>query len=291
MTKKGTLWIAGLVLGLSAFFPSAVSFERVARMTITASPASFASVNGIEMYYRVVGKGPPILLIHGGLSDQHVWDAQLPILARNHTVILADSRGQGRSTRTNEPITYELMTDDYVALLDYLHISKVDLVGWSDGGIIGIDMAIRYPKRLKSLFAQAANVTPEGSTGYALARAEGKPIPEMRHYTSIDKEINALWANEPNYTADDLAKINVRTAIVIGDRDTAITREHTEFIAQNIPGAKLIILPDSGHGVPAENPRLYARAVMKFIQGNQADGPLTASNHHTRFGNTRSGGR
>jgi pimeloyl-ACP methyl ester carboxylesterase len=246
-------------------------------MTITATPASFASVNGIEMYYRVVGKGPPILLIHGGLSDQHVWDAQLPILARDHMVIVADSRGQGRSTRTTEPLTYELMADDYVALLDYLHVNKVDLVGWSDGGIIGIDIAIRYPERLKSLFAQAANVTPEGSTGYALARAEGKPIPELRHYSSIDKEIHALWANEPNYTAEDLSKIDVRTAIVIGDRDTAITREHTEFIADHIPGAQLVILPDSGHGVPAENPRLYAKTVLKFIAGNRLDAPLTAS--------------
>lgn len=277
MKRKRTLWIAGLVLGLSAFFPSAVSFERIARMTITASPASFASVNGIDMYYRVIGKGSPILLIHGGLSDQHVWDAQLPILARNHMVIVADSRGQGRSTRTTEPLTYALMADDYVALLDYLNIDKVDLVGWSDGGIIGIDIAMRYPERLKSLFAQAANVTPEGSTGYVLARAEGKPVPELRHYESIDKEIHALWANEPNYSAEDLSKINVRTAIVIGDRDTAITREHTEFIADQIPGSTLVILPDSGHGVPAENPRLYAHAVLKFIAGDEHTYPLTAS--------------
>lgn len=272
-----TLGFSALLFGLVTFFPSAVSLERAARMTITASPASFASVNGIEMYYRVVGKGPPILLIHGGLSDQHVWDAQLPILARDHTVIVADSRGQGRSTRTTDPLTYELMADDYVALLDYLNIGKVDLVGWSDGGIIGIDIAMRYPERLKSLFAQAANVTPEGSTGYALARAEGKPLPELRHYESIDKEIHALWANEPNYTAEDLSKITVRTAIVIGDRDTAITREHTEFIADHIPDARLVILPDSGHGVPAENPRLYARAVLKFIAGDNPDSSVTAS--------------
>ena len=272
-----TLGISALLFGFVVFFPSAVSLERAARMTITASPASFASINGIEMYYRVVGKGPPILLIHGGLSDQHVWDAQLPILARDHMVIVADSRGQGRSTRTTEPLTYELMADDYVALLDYLHVNKVDLVGWSDGGIIGIDIAIRYPERLKSLFAQAANVKPEGSTGYELARAEGKPIPELRHYSSIDKEIHALWANEPNYTADDLSKIDIRTAIVIGDRDTAITREHTEFIADHIPGALLVILPDSGHGVPSENPRLYAKTVLKFIAGNRLDAPLTAS--------------
>ncbi len=268
MQGKVTIWIAGLILGLAAFFPSAVSFERFARMTIPASPAAFAQINGIEMYYRIVGEGPPILLIHGGLSDQHVWDAQLPILARHHTVIVADSRGQGRSTRTDEPITYGLMADDYVALLDYLHIDKVDLVGWSDGGIIGLDIAMRYPDRLKSLFAQAANVTPAGNTGYVEARAAGKPLPELRHYESIDREIHALWANEPNYTEEDLSALHVRTAIVIGDHDTAVTREHTEFIARQIPGAELIILPDSGHGVPVENPVLYARTVLQFIDGS-----------------------
>lgn len=277
MKGKTTSTIAALLIGLVLSFPSPVSTEKVARMAIPASPPTFAEVNGIEMYYRIVGKGSPILLIPGGLSDQHVWDAQLPILARHHMVIVADSRGQGRSTRTKDPITYGLMADDYVALLDFLRIDKVDLVGWSDGGIIGLDIAMRYPERLKSLFAQAANVTPDGNTGYAEARAEGKPIPELRHYESIDREIHALWANEPNYTGEELSDIRVRTAIVIGDHDTAISREHTEFIASQIPGAQLIILPDAGHGVPVENPRLYAQTVLRFIDGKNADQVKTAS--------------
>lgn len=277
MKGKTTSTIAALLIGLVLSFPSPVSTEKVARMAIPASPPAFAEVNGIEMYYRIVGKGSPILLIPGGLSDQHVWDAQLPILARHHMVIVADSRGQGRSTRTKDPITYGLMADDYVALLDFLRIDKVDLVGWSDGGIIGLDIAMRYPERLKSLFAQAANVTPDGNTGYAEARAEGKPIPELRHYESIDREIHALWANEPNYTGEELSDIRVRTAIVIGDHDTAISREHTEFIASQIPGAQLIILPDAGHGVPVENPRLYAHTVLRFIDGKNVDQVKTVS--------------
>lgn len=277
MKDKSTWTIAALLVGFALFFPSPVSSEKFARMTFPASPPAFAYLNGIQIYYRIAGSGSPILLIPGGLSDQHVWDAQLPILARHHTVILADSRGQGRSTRTDEPITYRSMADDYVALLDYLHIDKVDLVGWSDGGIIGLDIAMRYPERLKSLFAQAANVTPDGNIGYAEARAEGKPVPELRHYESIEKEIHALWANEPNYTDEDLSGIRVRTAIVIGDRDTAVSREHTEFIAHQIPGARLIILPDAGHGVPVENPRLYAHTVLRFIDGKNAEERTTAS--------------
>ncbi len=276
MTGTGIVRIAGLVLGLAAVPPAEIAPERSSCMSIPATPATFAEVNGIDMFYRVVGEGPPMLLIHGGLSDQHVWDAQLPILARRHRVILADSRGQGRSTRTDAPLSYDLMADDYVALLDYLGVDKVDLVGWSDGAIIGLDIAMRYPERLNSLFAQAANVTPDGSTGYALARAEGKPIPALRHYADIDQEIHALWANEPNYTAEDLSRIGVRTAVVIGDRDTAITREHTEFIASQIPDAELIILPDSGHGAPVENPRLYAHTVLEFLKAG-GDGEAAAT--------------
>ncbi len=256
-----------LAFGLAVALPSIVSSEGSFRVIIPASPSAFAAINGIEMHYRIIGKGSPILLIPGGLSDSHVWDAQLPLLARHHQVIVADSRGQGRSTRTDEPITYQLMADDYIALLDSLHIEKVDLVGWSDGGIIGLDIAMRYPERLKSLFAQAANVTPEGNAGYLAELASGKVLPELRHYASIEKEIHALWVNEPNYTDDDLSQIKVRTAIVIGDHDTAITKGHTEFIASNIPGAVLIVLPDSGHGAPVENPRLYAKTVLKFIDG------------------------
>ncbi len=277
MKGKTTLTIAALLIGFVLSFPSPVSPERIARMTIPASPAVFAEVNGIEMYYRIVGEGSPILLI----PRRPVRPACMGCTASNpcarpHRNRCRQSR-TGRSTRTDDPITYGLMADDYVALLDFLHIDKVDLVGWSDGGIIGLDIAMRYPERLTSLFAQAANVTPDGNTGYAEARAEGKPIPELRHYESIDKEIHALWANEPNFTDEDLSGISVRTAIVIGDRDTAITREHTEFIASQISGAELIILPDAGHGVPVENPRLYAHTVLRFIDGKNAEETKTAS--------------
>lgn len=284
------LTVLGLTAVLVAISPETLVLQKVQQMKISASPYAFADVNGIKMHYRVVGKGSPVLLIHGGLSDSSIWNAQLPILAKHHRIVVADSRGQGLSTRTDDPITYELMADDYVALLDELKIDKVDLVGWSDGAIIGLDIAMRYPERLKSLFAQAANATPDGSTGYLIAREQDLPIPELRHYASIDKEINALWANEPNYTSDDLAAITVPTAIVIGDRDTAITREHTEFIANSIPGAMLIIMPNSGHGVPIDRPGLYARTVLNFIDGRNkphfidttpiSGGQLTSQNEH-----------
>ena len=128
-----------------------------------AAQSGYAPVNGIKMYYAIYGEGDPILLIHGGLANSDYWANQVPALAKTHKVIVADSRGHGRSTRTSEPIGYDLMASDYVALLDYLKIPRTALVGWSDGGIIGIDIAMHHPERLTKLFAQGANVTPDAT--------------------------------------------------------------------------------------------------------------------------------
>ena len=99
----------------------------------------------------------PVLLIHGGLETGDTWGNQVPVLARNHEVIIADSRGHGRTTRSDKPFGYQLMADDYIGLLDYLMIDKIALVGWSDGGIIGLDIAMRHPERLTKLWAYGAN--------------------------------------------------------------------------------------------------------------------------------------
>ena len=224
----------------------------------------FAEVNGINLFFRVYGEGPPILLIHGGLSDSRVWRAQLATLSEHHSVIVADSRGQGRSTSTEDVITYDLMADDYLALLDQLHISQVALVGWSDGGIIGLDIAIRHPERLSRLFVQAANATPDGFLGF---KPDDPNRPELKHYDNIKDEIEALWANEPNFSQAELETIPVPTEIAIGEHDEAISREHTEYLASTIPGAKLLILPAVGHSAPLEDPNGYASAVLDFVDG------------------------
>ena len=138
-----------------------MSIPRPAPMPEAAS-TGMAPVNGIQMYYATYGAGDPVLLIHGGLGYADIWSAQVADLMTDHLVIVADSRGHGRSTRTEEPFGYDLMSSDYLALLDFLKIDKVDLVGWSDGGIIGIDIAMSHPERLKHLFAQAANITTDG---------------------------------------------------------------------------------------------------------------------------------
>ena len=121
-----------------------------------------AKVNGINLYYASIGHGSPVVLLHGGLSNSDYWGNQIKALAPHHTVIVMDSRGHGRSTRDARPYGYDLMADDVVALLDTLHIAKADVVGWSDGAILGLDLAIRHPDRVGKVLAFAANTVTSG---------------------------------------------------------------------------------------------------------------------------------
>jgi pimeloyl-ACP methyl ester carboxylesterase len=239
--------------------------------------SGYAPVNGIQMYYAVFGAGDPILLIHGGLGHADIWASQVATMSKTHKVIVADSRGHGRSTRTEQPYGYDLMASDYLALLDYLKIDKTALVGWSDGGIIGIDIALHHPERLTRLFAQAANVTTDGvdpgvmtnKTFAAYIDRSGRDYKKMSktpdQYDAFVSQISHMWESEPAWTKEQLGKITTPTAIVAGDHDEAIKREHTEYMASVIPGAKLIILPNASHFAMLQAPDEYSHAALDFI--------------------------
>jgi pimeloyl-ACP methyl ester carboxylesterase len=242
-----------------------------------AVEAGYAPVNGIKMHYAIYGQGDPILLIHGGLANADYWANQVLALSKTHKVIVADSRGHGRSTRTAEPIGYDLMASDYAALLDYLKIHKTALVGWSDGGIIGIDLAMTHPERLTKLFAQAANVTTDGVkpdtmqtptfSGFVVKAGEDyeRLSSTPGDYAPFLAEINKMWDTQPNWTKEQLLKISVPTAIVLGDHDEAIKRDHTDYMASVIPGAQLIILKDVSHFAMLQDPDGYTKAILGFL--------------------------
>jgi pimeloyl-ACP methyl ester carboxylesterase len=239
--------------------------------------SGYAPVNGIEMYYAIHGLGDPVLLIHGGLGHADIWANQVADLAKDHQVIVADSRGHGRSTRTAEPYGYNLMASDYLALLDYLKIDKTALVGWSDGGIIGLDIAMSHPERLTKLFAHAANVTVDGvkpdvmnnPTFAAYVTRSGEDYKKLSktpdQYDAFVKQISHMWETQPNWTKEQLAAIKVPTAIVLGDHDEAIKLDHTEKMAADIPGSKLVMLSSASHFAMLQDPEGYTAAVRTFI--------------------------
>jgi pimeloyl-ACP methyl ester carboxylesterase len=241
--------------------------------------SGMAPVNGIQMYYAIYGEGEPVLLIHGGLGNADIWGFQVPVLAATHRVIVADSRGHGRSTRSKDAFGYTLMADDYLALLDHLHVDRTALVGWSDGGIIGLDIAIRHPDRLSRLFAFAANYVPDGLketvgddptfNAYIAQASEAyaKLSPTPDEFGVFVDQISQMWANEPNYTKDQIRGILVPTVVFDGEHDEAIKPEHTAEIAALIPGSQLVIMKDASHFAMWQKPDEFNATVLDFLAG------------------------
>ena len=282
-TAVGVLCLLLLALPRTAT-PASTSGEPWQTLPLTPSLPSavesgYAPVNGIRMFYAVFGRGEPMLLLHGGLANSNYWGDVIPILVRNHfKVVVADSRGHGRSTRSAEPYSYELMASDILALLNYLKLTRVNLVGWSDGGIIGLVIGMQHPERLRRLFAYGANSAPSGVrpdidsnptfTNYVQrTRKEYSELsPTPGDYDKFLAQIQAMWAQQPNFAAAQLQRITVPTAIADGAHDEAIKREHTEYLARTIPAATLIILPDVSHFGMLQNPQEFSTAVINFMK-------------------------
>ena len=198
---------------------------------IAATRAGHADVNGISVYYAVYGNGPPVILLHGGLANADYWGNQIKALMARRTVIVMDSRGHGRSTRDARPYGYDLMADDVVALLDFLKIPKADVVGWSDGGILGLDLAIRHKDRVGRIFAFAANTVPSGvkddveknPTFAAFIKRAGEEYAAHsstpKEYDAFVDQISKMWASEPNWTDAQLKAITAPVLVVDGDHD------------------------------------------------------------------------
>ena len=247
-----------------------------------AAQSGYAPVNGIRIWYAIFGPTsapgePPVILLHGGLANANYWGNQVRELQKRYRVIVMDSRGHGRSTRNAEPYGYDLMASDVTGLMDFLEIPKAAVVGWSDGAILGLDIAMHRPERVSKLFAFAANSDPGGVADIAhspvfnafIARAEQEYAalsPTPREYRAFLAQITKMWETQPNWTADDLQKITVPTWIVDADHDEAIKRQNTEFMAANIPGAGLLLQPEVSHFSFIQEPEQFTDDVRHFLQ-------------------------
>src|SRR5437763_14338767 len=164
-----------------------------------AVQSGYATVNGIKIWYASFGpkdsRVEPVILLHGGLANANYWGNQVRALQPRYRVIVMDSRGHGRSSRDDKPYGYDLMASDVIGLMDFLKLPKAAIVGWSDGAIIGIDIALNHPERVTKLFAFAANSDPSGVADIAqspvfnafIARAEqeyAKLSPSPTEYKS-----------------------------------------------------------------------------------------------------------
>jgi pimeloyl-ACP methyl ester carboxylesterase len=245
-----------------------------------AKAKGYVAHDGARIYYAVYGSGPPVILLHGGLANSDYWGNQVPALVRaGREAVLIDSRGHGRSSRDGRPYSYELMASDVVAVMDALKIGRAAVVGWSDGAIVGLVMALHDPQRLTRVFAFAANMDPSGVRPDTEAnptfasferRAAGQYARLSRtpgDFPAFKGAIETLWAKQPNYSARDLARIHTPVVIADGDHDEAIKRAHTDYLARAIPGARLVILPGASHFAMLQQPAEFNAAVLRFLNG------------------------
>lgn len=235
-----------------------------------------ANINGVSIYYETYGSGPPVLVLHGAGGFLETMHYFISGLADTHTVIAVDSRAQGRSTDGPGPLTYAGMGDDMIKLLDVLKIGQVDIVGWSDGGIVGLDMAMKHPTRVRRLMAIGANYDVNGvdpsafSSGFLEGAArEVRPFyeaiaPDPKHFDVLKTKIETMIRTEPHYTVAELGRIRARVLIVAGEHDLVL-RRHSDALTAAIAGAKEIIVPGASHAGPLEMPEKYNEIALAFL--------------------------
>lgn len=237
---------------------------------------ALAQVNGIQLFYATFGEGPPLLLLHGGAGNGDHWANQVPALAARFTVIVVDARGHGRSTRDARPITYALMADDLLALMDRLKLEKAALLGWSDGGAVGLDLALRHPERVSKLIAYGTNFnlagTQKGGGGAAFsayfarcAADYARLSPTPGDFPGLQAALRPMWRTLPQYTDAQMAGITVPTLVLDGDHDEIIRPDHLKDLARLIPGARLVWIPQSSHFALFQQPEAFNRAVLEFL--------------------------
>jgi pimeloyl-ACP methyl ester carboxylesterase len=234
------------------------------------SAGRYYDIRGIKMYAEVYGEGQPLLIIHGNGGSIADFVFQIPYFMRSYKVIIADSRSQGKSTDMGDSLSYEMMADDYDALLTKMNIDSANVIGWSDGGIEGLLLAIRHPAKVKKLAVTGANLWPDTTAVYPEVLNMVKPMYsklKKSHLTADEKtqwKLVRLLIDEPHIPLTDLKKIQCPSLIIGGDHDV-IKEEHTMLIYKNIPQAYLWILPNSGHSTPIVYKDEFNTTIDKFF--------------------------
>lgn len=240
---------------------------------------NYLSINNVSIWYTMYGPtdGIPVLFLHGGLANSDYWGLQVEELKSTYRCILMDSRGHGRSTMSSDHLTYDLMTNDVLGLLDYLAISKTHLIGWSDGAIIGLNLAMKYSDRLMSLFAFGANYVHTGSLDISKSivfnaylnrtHLEYEQVNPSPNYTNLFQSLMNMYSIFPNWTAADFEKINTDLFIWIvdGDHEEVIARDQPDTMFKWIPQSGELILPRTSHFAFLQDADGFTAAVKQFL--------------------------
>jgi pimeloyl-ACP methyl ester carboxylesterase len=229
----------------------------------------YAMVNGIKLYYEIYGQGAPLLLLHGNRASISSFNKQIPELSKHYQVIAVDTRAQGKSTEDGKKFTYELFAEDMIALLDYLKLDSVNLLGWSDGGNIGLIMAMKKPEKIRKMAVMGAvlhnNNTSVKPWVNKFLKKELAGIKDSTDAQVFVKRMIELLMYEPKVDSKDLARITCPVLVMAGS-DDVVKEEHTKLIATSIKNGQMLIFPKGNHNEPEERPVRFNKAVLEFLQ-------------------------
>ena len=233
----------------------------------------YLTINGIRLYYETYGDTTkqPLLIIHGNGGSINSGRCQIEHFKKDYFIIAADSRFHGKSENGTKTLTYDLLTDDFNTLLNYLGLDSVFIIGQSDGAIIGLLLAMNYPQKVKMLAAAGPNIKPDSTAFYDWEldlldmtlksfNLDDTTSLAVRQRSQVD-----LMAKYPNLDSDELSKIKAQVLIMAGDED-AIKLEHILDIYHHIPNAHLFIMPGATHFMLREEYALFNQMVERFFK-------------------------
>ncbi|MCG2420511.1 alpha/beta hydrolase, partial [Aequorivita sp. F47161] len=234
----------------------------------------YVEINDAKIYFEEYGKGEPLLLIHGNSGSIKSMGNQIEYFKSKYRVIVADNRGQGKSELKTDSLTFNQIAKDWEGLVNYLKLDSINIIGWSDGGIVGLKMSISGNTKIKKLVAMGANLRPDTTAVNNWAVNEALRRIKMTNSKVQERDTTANWivlrqlagllGNQPNMPKEDLSKIKAEVLIIAGDEDIILTK-HTLEIYENIPKAQLCIMPGETHFAPASNPVLFNEIVNRFL--------------------------
>lgn len=222
-----------------------------------------------SIHYEIAGVDEfrlktPVLLLHGNGEDMHIFEEAITPLLSSRGFILMDSRTQGESHALeggSEQLSYSAMADDAIALMEHLGIGEYDILGYSDGGIIGLIMAMRT-YNVRKLITVGANIDPSGLTAKAIREIRAERRRALRARNAHGAELMRLMLEEPHISLHDLAGVRAETTVVLGRRDGIIDRKHSEMMADAIPRASHRYIENAGHDIL----KTHAGAITDMIR-------------------------
>jgi pimeloyl-ACP methyl ester carboxylesterase len=245
-------------------------------MTVTVVKTGYAPVNGLSMYYELHGEGPPLLLLHGAYMTIDLMGQIVAGLAESRQVIAVELQGHGRTADIDRPLTYEQMADDAAALLGHLGVGPADIVGYSLGGGVALQLAIRHAAVVRKMVVASASYTSDGVHSAALEMFPsisvemfaGSPMeesylrlaPNPRDFPKLVDKLKQLDTTPFSWSPDDIRGIVAPTLIIVGDSD-AIRLEHAVELfgllgggvmgdLTGLPKSQLAVLPATTHFMP-----------------------------------------